>query len=118
MRKFSIILLTAAVILGAGLLVIACEGGFVDPGHDDVSGFGNGGGGGGGKPAKLGYDATYGEMRSKLNEIINYSGTPSHIKAAARLYIETISDSNALARDHYGKKFHIDEINSMIGMIP
>jgi hypothetical protein len=125
MRKFSVVLLTAALVLGASVLLIACEGGFVDPGHNDVSGFdGSGGsgpdgsgrpdgGGGGGKPAKLSESATRDEAIAKLDEILSYSGTSSAIKVGVRqlkMGLEGISSAEWRST----RMTHIDSINSII----
>jgi hypothetical protein len=132
MRKFSVILLAVIVVLGAGLLVIACEGSFVDPAvieeggiNEDGGGGGNGGGGDnggdngrGGKPAKLKYDATLDEAIAKMDEIISYSGTSSSIKASARQMkdmLERMDSASWWINDNYLGL--IDSINALIELI-
>jgi hypothetical protein len=120
MRKFSVILLTAVVVFGAAVFVIACEGGnFIDPGHNDVYGLGSGGGGdtdGGGKPAKLSSNATHTEAIAKLEEIISYSETSSGIKAEAEL-LKMGLEGMSSQEWNYMRSVHINSINAMIEMI-
>jgi hypothetical protein len=124
-RKFSIILLTAVVVLGTAALVIACEGAFVDPGHNDVYGLGNGGGAGGaggkgGKPAMLSEDATLDEAIAKLDEIIDYPKTPPAMIPAARNTRDMLDRMTPATWNNYpfnSRLSIIDSINAMIDII-
>jgi hypothetical protein len=116
MKKFFVILLTVVVVLGAAVLVSACGGGsFVDPGHDDINGFGGGGGSSRGKPTKLSEDATLDEMIDKLDEILNYSGTSSVVKMEASALKESLEYMSDFTSSSLTKYIHL--INAIIDMI-
>jgi hypothetical protein len=108
MKKFLVRVLTAALVLGAAGLFMACEGGFVDPGHIESfngGGFYGGGGGGGGndnqggdndeKPAALSENATFDQVIAKLDEIIGYSGASSSVKSLAEAYKKILQDDKS-----------------------
>jgi hypothetical protein len=79
---------------------------------------GGNGNGGGGKPATLASNATYSQTIAKLDEIINYSGTPETTKSSAQDYKTAWQgDSSVQANWSSFRLSYVPLVNSLIATI-